>query len=151
MPRRNLVYVVSACLAGCKCRYDGGSNPCLPVIRLVKARLALPVCPEQLSGLPVPRLPCEQKGSLVISQDGTDMSAVYARGAGTALELALQNACSVAILKTRSPSCGIAGVYDGSFSRRLIPGQGVWARMLADAGLRLYSEECLPPELLASR
>ena len=142
-------YVVSACLAGYNCRHDGSSRPCPPVIRLVEAGLALPLCPEQLSGLPVPRPPCEQKDGRVISRDGADLSAAFAGGAEAALHLALDRHCSVAILKSRSPSCGIAGVYDGSFSRRLIPGRGIWAAMLAGAGLRLYSEECLPPQLEA--
>ena len=140
-------YVVSACLAGRHCRYDGGSNPCAAVMRLVEAGLALPVCPESLSGLPIPRPPCEQRAGRVVSRDGTDVTTAFARGAEAALRLALEHDCGSAILKSRSPSCGIDTVYDGSFSRTLIPGQGIWARMLAEAGLRLYSEACLPPDV----
>lgn len=163
------VYVVSACLAGCPCRYDGGSNPCPAVIELVRRGEALPLCPEELAELPVPRPPCElqrpcqgaehtpclslepgQTQSLslsasqsrtVLSKDGQDMSAAFARGARLALEAALAHGCTRAILKSRSPSCGISGVYDGTFSKTLTPGMGLWAQLLAEQGVELFSEE----------
>ena len=147
MSTRACRYVVSACLAGEACRYDGGSNPCEAVMQLVASGEALPVCPETLGGLTIPRPPCEQTGERVMSRDGTDVTAAFTRGAAAALELALAHGCTAAILKARSPSCGIDGVYDGSFGRRLVPGQGLWAAALARAGLALYSEEQLPPEL----
>lgn len=139
-------YVVSACLAGTACRYDGGSNPCPKVLRLVKEGLAVPACPEMLGGLPVPRQPCELKSGRVVSRDGRDLTAAFLHGAQCALELARQHGCTAAILKSRSPSCGFGKIYDGTFNHALCPGEGVWARLLREAGLTLYSEENLPPK-----
>lgn len=147
-------YVVSGCLAGLCCRYDGGSNPCPEVVKLVEAGLAVPVCPESLSGLPVPRPPCEQvpggqdKNEIrVLSRDGADVTAAFELGARRALEAALATDCRGAILKARSPSCGVGTVYDGSFSHTLRPGDGLWARLLREAGFSLWTEDDLPPGL----
>ncbi len=82
----DLEYVVSACLAGFACRYDGGSRPCKQVMKLCKQGKALPVCPETLSGLPVPRLPCEQRNGKVLMRDGTDVTSAFEKGAELALE-----------------------------------------------------------------
>lgn len=147
-------YVVSGCLAGLCCRYDGGSNPCSEVVRLVEAGLAVPVCPESLSGLPVPRPPCEQVketgGRLrVISRTGEDVTHAFERGAERALQKALATGSREAILKARSPSCGVGKVYDGSFSHTLRAGDGLWARLLREAGFRLWTEDDLPPDLPA--
>ncbi len=142
---RKPYYVVSACLAGTACRYDGGSNPCPKVLQLVREGLAVPACPEALAGLSVPRPACELKNGRVLSRDGRDMTAAFLRGAQRALEIAQQHGCTAAILKSRSPSCGFGQIYDGSFKRRLCAGQGLWAQLLREAGLALYSEESLPP------
>ena len=139
------LYAVSACLAGHACRYDGGSNPCAFVEALVRAGRAVPICPETLARLPVPRPPCEQKDGRVLSRDGRDLTRDFARGAQLALEAALAHGCTAAILKARSPSCGVCAVYDGSFSKTLVPGRGLWAALLAERGWPLYSEEDLPP------
>ncbi len=147
-------YVVSGCLAGIACRYDGGSNPCPQVMRLVAAGLAVPLCPESLSGLPVPRPPCEHcapgRGEhdaiRVLSRDGRDLTAAFLRGAERAFRAASAVGCREAILKSRSPSCGVGQVYDGTFSRSLRPGDGLWARLLREAGFTLWTEEHLPPE-----
>ena len=147
-------YVVSGCLAGLRCRYDGGSNPCPQVVKLVEAGLAVPVCPESLSGLPVPRPPCEQMlcgpnqdEVRVISHDGADVTAAFKRGAQRALTAALATGCRDAILKARSPSCGVGEVSDGSFSHALRPGDGLWAARLREAGFSLWTEDSLPPDL----
>ena len=147
-------YVVSGCLAGLSCRYDGGSNPCAEVMRLVAEGLAVPVCPESLSGLPVPRPPCEQarpaeeNGDVrVISRTGADVTGAFTRGADLALAAALATGCREAILKARSPSCGVGQVYDGSFSHSLRPGDGLWAQRLRAAGFTLWTEDDLPPNL----
>lgn len=132
--------VVSACLAGQNCRYDGGSSPCTAVIRLVEKGIALPLCPEQLGGLPTPRPPCELRNGEVWSRN-ENYSAAFQRGADRALRLAQDARCTVAILKTRSPSCGADGIYDGTFSKRLVPGEGLWARALRQAGFHIYTEE----------
>ena len=148
-------YVVSGCLAGLCCRYDGGSNPCPQVVRLVKAGLAVPVCPESLSGLPVPRPPCEQVREApgdrirVLSRSGEDVTAAFELGARRALEAALVVGCRAAILKARSPSCGVGAVYDGTFSHTLRLGDGLWARLLREAGFSLWTEDELPPDLTA--
>ncbi len=138
-------FVVSACLAGQACRYDGGSTPCPEVIRLVERGYALPLCPEVLSGLPVPRRPCELRDGRVVCPDGTDVSAAFAAGARHALDMARAHGCTAAILKSRSPSCGFDRIYDGTFSGRLAQGDGVWAEALRQAGFTLYNEEHLPP------
>src|SRR5512136_2016262 len=97
--------IVSACLAGVACRYDGGAKPCAAVICLVAEGQAIPVCPEQLGGLPTPRLPAEQVGDRVIRKDGMDVTAEFERGAQEALKVARLVGAKTAILKARSPSC----------------------------------------------
>ena len=133
--------IVSACLAGVNCRYDGGGKPCEAVIQLVAQGKALPLCPEQLGGLTTPRPPAEQQGERVLTCEGVDVSAQFRRGAGEALRLARLSGASTAILKARSPSCGCGRVYDGTFSGRLVNGEGVFARLCLDAGIRVMTEE----------
>lgn len=144
--------LVSACLAGTPCRYDGSHCRVGPVADLVRRGRALAVCPEVLGGLPVPREACEIRtapdGSLrVISAAGRNLTASYAAGAGRTLRLAEENRITRAVLKTRSPSCGFGSVYDGSFSGRLVPGNGITAALLHDHGIRIYTEEDLPQDL----
>ncbi len=134
-------YVVSACLAGIPCRYDGGSSPFAPVLQLVKDGRALPVCPEQLGGLPTPRVPAEIRDARVITREGTDVTEAFLRGAQEALQLAKQRGCTAAILKARSPSCGCGPIYDGSFGKKLVEGKGIFAHMLLEAGFQVDSEE----------
>ena len=147
-------YVVSGCLAGLFCRYDGKSNPCPQVVELLRLGLAVPICPESLSGLPVPRPPCEQvlcgEGKTqvcVLSKTGEDVTKAFQLGAERALRAALASGCRAAILKARSPSCGVGQVYDGSFNRTLRQGDGIWARLLREAGFELFTEDKLPPAL----
>lgn len=137
-------YVVSACLAGEPCRYDGTSHPCPEVIALVQQGKALPLCPEVMGALPVPRVPCEQCAGRVIDRHGADLSLAFSRGAQKAVHMAVDSGCTAAILKTRSPSCGFGHIYDGTFTKKLVQGEGVWARALREAGFALYSEEDLP-------
>ncbi len=134
-------YVVSACLAGEPCRYDGGCSPCPAVQRLIRAGQALPVCPETLGGLPTPRVPSEIRGGRVVAKDGTDVTDAFTRGAEEALRLAQENGCAAAILKARSPSCGSGEIYDGTFTGTRVPGEGVFARMAREAGLEIWNEE----------
>jgi uncharacterized protein YbbK (DUF523 family) len=133
--------IVSACLAGVNCRYDGGSKPCEAVIQLVAQGTALPVCPEQLGGLPTPRPPAEQQGVSIVTCEGVDVSAQFRRGAQEALKIARLAGASTAILKARSPSCGCGRVYDGTFSGRLVDGDGIFARLCLEAGIRVTTEE----------
>ena len=140
------LYVVSACLAGERCRYDGGDNTCALVARLVEEGRALPVCPEVLGGLDTPRSPCERVGNRVMNRDGQDVTLAFEQGAAQAVAIARKAGCTSAILKSRSPSCGFDRIYDGSFSHVMCAGDGVWAAMLRAEGIDLYSEESLPVE-----
>lgn len=140
-------YLVSACLCGERCRYDGGAFD-LPVLRrAAQAGIVLPFCPEQAGGLSTPRPPCECCGGRVLTADGCDCTAEYRRGAELALALCRQHGLTAAILKENSPSCGVTHIYDGTHSGVKIPGQGIAAALLAEAGIRLFTEQALPPEL----
>lgn len=139
-----LRYVVSACLAGIACRYDGRATPCSAVMRLMEEGRAVAACPECLGGLPTPRLACELLGSRVVNKNGEDMTAAFLHGAQAATALARQNGCNAAILKSRSPSCGCGQIYDGTFTGTLREGNGLWADELRRAGITLFTEERLP-------
>lgn len=139
------VALVSACLLGAACRYDGGSNPCPRLAAVAALAQLVPVCPEQLGGLPTPRAPAERVDGRVLTRDGADVTAAFHRGAEQARRLADFFGARYALLKARSPSCGAGAVYDGSFSGRLVPGDGVAARLLREAGLRVFTEEQLDP------
>lgn len=133
--------IVSACLCGIKSRWDGDSRPCDRVISLVKQGKAIPVCPEQLGGLSTPRPPAEQRGKKVITKEGRDVTEEFRRGAKEALKIALLAGCKVAILKSKSPSCGSGRIYDGSFSGTLIEGNGVFTELLKSKGIKVLTEE----------
>jgi len=133
--------IVSACLAGIKCRWDGEARPCQKVIELVKQGKAIPVCPEQLGGLTTPRTPAEQKEDKVFTKDGKDVTAQFERGAEEALKIAKLVNCDGAILKSKSPSCGSGKVYDGTFSGKLINGDGVFAKILKKNNIKVFTEK----------
>ena len=139
-------YVVSACLAGERCRYDAGDNTCPHAVRPAEEGRAVPLCPEVLGGLETPRSPCERVGERVMNRDGQDVTRAFEQGAAKATEIARKQGCTAAIIKSRSPSCGFGRIYDGSFSHVFCEGDGVWAAMLRDDGFDLYSEESLPEE-----
>ena len=140
--------MVSACLLGTCCRYDGGGDdPMIFQNRLKKCTL-VPVCPEQLGGLPTPRSPAERVGEHVRNCEGADVTAAFFAGASAALELAQREGCRCALLKERSPSCGSSVIYDGSFTGKRIPGEGVTAELLRCSGIAVFSENQLE-ELLA--
>ena len=133
--------VVSACLAGFKCRWDGKAYPCQKIIKLVKEGKAIPVCPEQLGGLTTPRIPAEQKGNKVFDKNGKDLTKAFLKGAQEVLRIAQSNNCKEAILKSKSPSCGSGKVYDGTFSGKLIKGDGICAGLLKKNGVKVFTEE----------
>lgn len=135
--------LVSACLLGTACRYDGASKPNLDVLKLFENPdlHLIPVCPEQLGGLATPRKPAERNGKQVLCKDGTDVTAQYEKGAYETLALAKLYGCKCAILKAKSPSCGSKQIYDGTHSRTLIDGMGVTAELLKSQGIVVISEE----------
>lgn len=137
--------LISACLLGVACRYDGRSKPLdRAVLRTLMDRWQLvPVCPEQLGGLASPRDPSERRGDAVVSRSGTDVTAQYQRGAQQACYLADLFGCKTALLKERSPSCGSGQVYDGSFTGTLTAGDGVAAAALKAQGIRVLGESQL--------
>ena len=133
--------LVSACLLGVSCRYDGKSKPNEEIIALSDKYEFVSVCPETDGGLPTPRTPSERIGELVVMKDGRDVTENYRRGAENALEICKMNNIDTAILKARSPSCGSGKIYDGSFTGRLIDGDGVTAVLLKSNGITVLTEE----------
>lgn len=133
--------LVSACLLGCSCRYDGKSKLDERVLALQSGHTLIPVCPEQLGGLPTPRLPAEIQGEKVTRKDGQDITAQYVKGAREALRLYTLLGCDCALLKARSPSCGKGCIYDGSFSGALTKGNGITAALFQEKGIRVFTEE----------
>ncbi len=117
--------------------------PCQPLLDALPRLRLVPVCPEILGGLPTPRTPSERQGERVVSKTGADVTAAYRKGAEEALRLARLFGCRKALLKERSPSCGRGQIYDGSFSGRLIPGDGVTARLLEQEGIAVFGESQL--------
>ena len=136
--------LVSACLLGVRCRYDGASKPLPGLERLLDAIDPVPVCPEQLGGLPTPRSPSERQGDRVVSRQGRDVTAEYRRGAEETLRLLDFFHAEGAVLKERSPSCGKGVIYDGSFSGALTEGDGVFAQLLRERGVPVYGESDIP-------
>ena len=133
--------LASACLLGVPCRYDGVSKPCPGAIALTERYELIPVCPEQLGGLPTPRPPAEIQESQVVNRLGQNVTEAYQKGAQEALALYRLLGCDAAILKARSPSCGCGQVYDGSFSGTLAPGYGVTASLLRAQGVPVFTED----------
>lgn len=132
--------LVSACLLGVRCRYDGKSKPHPAVERLMEQHTLIPVCGEILGGLPTPRVSAERQGERVVTADGCDVTAAYRRGAEEVLRLAKRYGCKAAILKERSPSCGSGRIYDGTFTGTLTDGWGVTAELLRDHGICVIGE-----------
>ena len=129
--------IVSACLAGFPCRYDGKARPCAQVVELVRAGKASPVCPEQLGGLPTPRTSCEIREGRVVDAEGYDRTEAFRRGARAVLQIAQTYGATEALLQSRSPSCGSGWIYDGSFTKTLTAGDGVTARLLKENGIQV--------------
>ena len=132
--------LISACLMGAACRYDGKRQPMEQLDQLMTRYHLIPVCPEQLGGLATPRTPAERVGDRVMTADGSDVTAAYTAGAEEVLRLAKLYGCTKAILKERSPSCGHGTIYDGTFTRTLTNGSGVTAQLLTEHGVAVYGE-----------
>ena len=132
--------VVSGCLVGENCKYNEENNKSQNVLNFLKDKEYITVCPEMLGSLPCPRDPSEIVGERVINKAGEDVTDNFISGGKKALEIALSNKCTLAILKEGSPSCGKSLVYDGSFSNRKIKGQGITAKMFKEMGIKVISE-----------
>ena len=129
--------LVSACLLGENCKYSGGNNYSPAVAALGEKYELIPVCPEQMGGLPTPRVPSERAGDRVLDREGTDVTDAFRLGAEKALETALAHGIKRAVLQERSPSCGCGTIYDGTFSGVLIPGDGVTTELLRKHGIEV--------------
>lgn len=133
--------LVSACLLGKNCKYNGGNNLNQGVLGFIEGHEVIGVCPEQLGGLSTPRLPAEMVEGIVTNKEGISVDAEFRKGAQTALAAALEKKVDLAILQSRSPSCGVKEIYDGSFSGKKVKGQGVFARLLTKYGIKVLDAE----------
>ncbi|MEQ8200878.1 MAG: DUF523 domain-containing protein [Syntrophomonadaceae bacterium] len=143
--------LVSACLCGINCKYDGGNNLHPYFVELLAMGGVIPVCPEQLGGLTTPRSACEISGgtgldvvdgnALVVNRDGMNVTPNFIRGAEETLSIAIRADVQGAVLKRGSPSCGSGSIYDGTFTHQLIAGDGVTTAMLKQHGFRVWDEE----------
>ena len=132
--------VISACLAGINCKYDGDNNINKKIVELLAQGKAIAVCPEQLGGLSTPRVPAEIVNGKVINKNGLNVTENFIKGANETLRIAQIVGCKKAILKENSPSCGLHNVYDGTFSGVKIRGVGVTAKLLIDNGIEVLNE-----------
>ena len=136
--------LISACLVGDNVKYDGGNNKNPLISKLLEKYELVPFCPEVEGGLPIPRHPCEQRGEQVVNDLDEDKTDEFNKGADLALNICLYLKITKAILKERSPSCGVHSIYDGTFSHKVIPGSGVTAALLKRKGITVYSEDEIP-------
>lgn len=137
-------YVASACLAGFHCKYNGKSSPFRPIMELYKKGQIIPICPELLGGLSIPREPSEQRDGKVYSRTGKNVTVEFERGANLALHAALASGARIAIVKARSPACGYKKIYDGSFTGTVCEGNGFWIKKLLEVGFKIFTEEKFP-------
>ena len=126
--------MVSACLAGENCKYNGGNNRNEKVLHLMAENEAITVCPEQMGGLPTPRIPSEIRDGVVTAKDGRIVDKEFRAGAAQCLEIAVREQPDLIVLQSRSPSCGVKQRYDGTFSGKLVDGSGVTAQLLMEHG-----------------
>lgn len=132
--------LISACFLGQNCKYNGGHNS-IPAVKALQERFeCVPICPECLGKLPIPREPSERAGNRVVSRSGMDVTAAFQKGAEECWQIAQKEGCRLALLKERSPSCGFGMIYDGSFTGTVIPGNGVTAELLYKNGVAIYGE-----------
>ena len=135
--------MVSACLAGENCKYNGGNNRNEKVLQLMQKHEVIMVCPEQMGGLPTPRIPAEIRNGLVTARDGRIVDSEFRAGAEKCLEIARQEQPDLIVLQSRSPSCGVKQRYDGTFTGTLVEGAGVTAQLLMENGFRVIDVEDL--------
>ena len=135
--------MVSACLLGENCKYNGGNNYSQKVLDYLKGHEVIPVCPEVLGGLPTPRIPAESVNGIVTTRDGRSVDREFRTGARLGLALAREQGVELVILQSRSPSCGAKQIYDGTFSGTKVDGMGVFARLLQDNHFQILDVEDL--------
>ena len=136
-----MVVLVSACLLGICCRYDGKSKPNEKVMALAEKETLIPICPEQLGGRPTPRNPVEILNGRVVEKNGVDHTDAFIKGAEEVLKIAKISNIKYAVLKSNSPSCGFKKIYDGTFSKTLIDGNGATAELLSRNGIEIKTEK----------
>ena len=145
------MYLISACLVGINCKYNGGNNYNEKALNLVKSGKAIPICPEQLGGLSTPRIPSEIKNidgkTCVINKEGINVTEQFQRGAKEVLKIVQNLNINKVILKSKSPSCGIGKVYSGNFDGELVEGNGVTAQLLKDNGIEIFDIEEIGDEI----
>ena len=138
------MYIVSSCLLGENVKYNGGNNYTEAVVEFLRDKEIIPVCPETVGGLPVPRFPCERLGDRIVNTQGEDLTEAFHDGARRCLENILERFelkdIEGAILKARSPSCGSEVIYDGTFKGVRVPGDGVFSELLKAKGIRVMTE-----------
>ena len=135
--------LVSACLLGENCKYNGGNNYSPAVAEFVKDKDVLAVCPEQMAGLGCPRTPVEIVNGVLMDRNGNSVDADIRRTVAEVMDQVRKEEIACAVLQSRSPTCGVNQIYDGSFSGKLIPGSGIFARTLQSAGYRVVDAEDL--------
>lgn len=135
--------MVSACLLGENCKYNGGNNLSEKVMNFIKEHEVIPVCPEVMGGLSIPRLSSEIVNGVVTASDGRSVDDEFRKGAQIGLALAKENNVDLVILQSRSPSCGVKQVYDGTFSGNKIEGRGIFAQLLIENGYKIIDVEDL--------
>lgn len=133
--------MVSGCLLGHNCKYNGGNNKNQEVLDLLKGHEIVPVCPESMGGLPIPRPPAEIVNGVVVNKEGLNVDSQFRKGSEEGLKLALKEKIDFAILKANSPSCGSNQIYDGTFTGTKIPGDGTFAAVLKKSGIKVFTEE----------
>ena len=138
-----MTIAVSACLIGENCKYTGGNNYSEKVLEYTRGSEVIPICPEVMGGLPTPREPSEIVDGIVKHKDGTSVDDEFHRGAEAAYDAIKEKNIDCVILQSRSPSCGVHTIYDGTFSGRTIPGEGIFARLLREKGVRTVDVEDL--------
>ena len=133
--------LVSACLLGYNCKYNGKNNLNSKIVELLKTHEVIPVCPEMFGGLSCPRIPCEEVGDRILDKEGNDCTKQFIKGAEEALNIAKEKQVDFAILQKRSPSCGNSVIYDGTFKGNLIAGNGVFAQKLQSLNIPIMEAE----------
>ena len=133
--------LVSACLLGENCKYNGGNNFAPAVVEFLKGREVLALCPEMMAGMGCPRTPIEIVDGVLMDRDGNNVDEAMRNAVEQAMEVILKENIQCAILQSRSPTCGVNQVYDGTFSGKLIPGSGIFAQALKDAGYPVLDAE----------